>query len=275
MTKQMMVIVVLFVYTLIRSLFIEPNALEITRYEIEDNRLQGVRVAFLSDFHLKRRDYKRLDKIVRMTNSQDPDIILLGGDFARGFSEKDTMNFDIMAQKLSLLSAPTYAVLGHHDWSNNGEKIITSLRNNGIRVLENSNIRTSVKKRYLDIIGLADLQMRTPKISQALRRTAQPRIILTHNPEVYFNIIDEVSLIFAGHTHGGQFILPFTTPFFVNSKYGSEFASVVIKKTINKMVITRGLGTTGLPVRLNCKPEILIVDFVREGTAKPIRKRRY
>ena len=64
MTKQMMVLVVLFVYVLIRSVFIEPNALEVTRYQVVDRQLNGIRVAFLSDFHLKKRDYKRLDKIV-------------------------------------------------------------------------------------------------------------------------------------------------------------------------------------------------------------------
>ena len=79
-------------------------------------------------------------------------------------------------------------------------------------------------------------------------------------------------MILAGHTHGGQFVIPMTKPIFVPSKYGSEFASGYVKKTNNRMIISKGLGTTGIPVRLNCKPEITVVDFVRVGTAKPLTK---
>jgi len=267
MTKQTMVVLVLFVYVLIRSVFVEPNALEVTKYEIEDNKLQGVRVAFLTDFHLKKRDYNRLDKIVRMTNAQSPDIVLLGGDFANGHNIKTTMNPDIAAQKLSLLSAPTYAVLGNHDWWADGEAYKQAFKDSGIKVLDNSSVRIILKRKYVDIIGLADYTTRTVNLSQAFRRTNQPRIVITHNPDVYYDIVNDVSLVLAGHTHGGQFILPFSKPMFVPSKYGSEFASGMIKKTTNKMIISKGLGTSIVPVRLNCKPEITIIDFVKRGMA--------
>ena len=273
MTKEMMVLIALFVFVLIRSFIIEPNSLEVVRYEIEDNQLQGIRVAFLSDFHLKRRDYKRLDKIVNLTNQQNPNIVLLGGDYAFGHNIRATMAPSIMATKLSLLTAPTYAVLGNNDWWTNGELITNALIDNGIKVLENSNVRISLKNRYVDIVGIADATTQQPKIAQALRRTGTPRIIVTHNPDIYFDIIDDVNLILAGHTHGGQFVIPFTKPVFVPSKYGSEFASGLIKKTRNKMIVSKGLGLTGIPVRLNCKPEITIIDFVRSSQVSNTNKR--
>ena len=270
-----MVLIVFFAYVLIRCFFIEPNSLVIKKYEIEDNSLQGIRVAFLSDFHLKRREYKKLDKIVNMTNAQNPNVVLLGGDFARGHNIKDTMNPVITAQKLSLINAPTYAVLGENDWWTDGELIAQSLKDSGIRVLDNSAIRIVLKNRYVDIIGLADLTTQQPQISKAFRKTMQPRLVITHNPDIYFDIVNDVNLIFAGHTHGGQFIIPFAKPVYVPSKYGSEFASGVIKKSTNKMVVSRGIGTTGFPVRLNCKPEIIIVDFVRAGSVKyNVKKKR-
>lgn len=267
MTKEMMVVIAFFVFVLIRSVFIEPNSLEVKRYEIEDNYLQGIRVAFLSDFHLKRRDYKRLDKIVNLTNQQQPNLVLLGGDFANGHNLKATMQPNIMASKLSLLNAPTYAVLGNHDWWTDGKLIGDALKSNGIKVLENSNVRISLKNRYVDVIGIADITTQQPNIAQAMRKTALPRIIVTHNPDIYYDIVDSVSLILAGHTHGGQFVIPFTKPMFVPSNYGSRLASGLIKETRNKMIVSKGLGLTGIPVRLNCKPEITIIDFVRIGTA--------
>ena len=267
MTKQMMVLIALILYVLFRSLFVEPNSLEVNKYEIEDNLLQGVRIVFLSDFHLKKHDYKRLDKIVMLTNKQQPDIVLMGGDFANGHNNKNTMDMNIAAQKLNLINAPIYTVLGNHDWWSNGKEITSILKQNGISVLANSAIRTIVKRRYLDIIGLEDLTTRQPNVERAFSRTRTPRIVITHNPDVYYDIMDEVSLILAGHTHGGQFVLPFTPPLFVPSKFGSQFASGLIMNTHNKMIITKGLGTSILPVRLNCKPEIVVVDFVKKGTA--------
>jgi predicted MPP superfamily phosphohydrolase len=266
MTKEMMVVIAFFAFVLIRSVFIEPNSLNVNRYQIEDNQLQGIRVVFLSDFHLKRRDYKRLDKIVNLTNQQNPNLVLLGGDFANGHNIKATMAPSIMATKLSLLNAPTYAVLGNHDWWTDGNAITSEFKNNGIKVLENSNIRINIKNRYIDIIGISDATTQQPNIAQAIRRTALPRIVITHNPDIYFDIIDNVNLILAGHTHGGQFVIPFAKPMFVSSKYGSKLASGLIKETKNKMIVSKGLGTIGIPVRLNCKPEITLIDFVKVGS---------
>ena len=216
MTKETMVIIAFFAFVLIRSFIIEPNALEVVRYEIGDSQLQGIRAAFLSDFHLKRRDYKRLDKIVNLTNKQNPNIVLLGGDFANGHNIKATMAPAIMASKLSLLNAPTYAVLGNNDWWTDGNSIIDSLKSNDIKVLEDTSVRLNLRNRSVDIVGISDLTTQQPKISQALRRTGTPRIIITHNPDIYFDILDNVNLILAGHTHGGQLVIPFTNKGFVN-----------------------------------------------------------
>ena len=273
MNKQALILIALFVFIFIRSAIIEPNSLEVVKYEIEDSQLQGIRVAFLSDFHLKKRDYKRLDKIVRLTNTQDPDLVLLGGDFAVGHNIKSTMNPQIMAQKLSLLNSPTYAVLGEQDWWTDPNLIKNSLKDNGIKTLENSNVRIVLKRRLLDIIGITDYKTKNYDIASAVRKTDKPRLVMTHNPDIYYNIIDDVNLIFAGHTHGGQFILPYSKPMFVASENGNDLVSGLIKKTKNKMIVSKGLGATGIPLRLNCKPEITIVDFVKVGSTKSIRRR--
>ena len=274
MTKPMMVLIALFLYLVIRSVFIEPNLLQVTNYEIENNALQGIRVAFLSDFHLKKRDYKRLDNIVRLTNAQKPDIVLLGGDFAKDGNYSNTMDMEIAASKLSLISAPTYAVLGETDWLSNGKDISDNLKNKGIRVLDNSSIRRIVKGRYVDIAGLADISTGRNNIQRALYRTKSPRILITHNPDIYYNVLDDVSMIFAGHTHGGQFVVPYSPPVFVPSKFGAKFASGLITFSHNPMIISRGLGTSTIPIRFNCKPEIVIVDFLKVGEAKKKKKKQ-
>ena len=262
MTKQTMVFLAIVLYILFRSFVMEPNGLEVKHYQINAPELSGIRVAFLSDLHLKKRDYKRLNNIVKLTKKENPDILLLGGDYAREQEYRSNMDMGLVASKLMLIGVPTFAVLGESDWWADGKKTMEEFRLNGITVLENSNRRIIVKRRYVDIIGIADITTRQPNISLALLRTKKPRIVITHNPDIYYDIIDDVSLILAGHTHGGQFVIPFTPALFVPSKFGSEFASGIIESTNNKMIISKGIGTTGFPVRFNCKPEIVIVDFI-------------
>ncbi len=266
MTKQMIVVAALLVYVLFRSFFIEPNSLVTTNYKIENADLAGVRLAFLSDLHLRKNDYNKLNKIAMMTNKQHPDVIILGGDFLNGQNYKKSMNVTMIGQKLSMFNIPIYAVLGQQDWLTDGTQITQDLEYGGVKVLENSSRRAVIKGRYVDIIGLADLTTRGIDIEKAFYRTMRPRILVTHNPDVYYDVMEDVDLILAGHTHGGQFILPFTPPLFVPSKFGVEFASGLIHIRKNKMIISKGIGTSVLPVRLNCKPEIVIVDFVPVGS---------
>ena len=266
MTKQMIVLAAIIVYVLFRSFFIEPNSLVTTNYKIENNNLAGIRVAFLSDLHLKKNDYNKLNKIAMMTNRQQPDVIILGGDFLSGQNYKKSMNVTLIGQKLAMLNIPVFGVLGQQDWLTDGKKITQDLAYGGVKVLENSSRRAVIKGRYVDIIGLADLTTRGIDVEKAFYRTMRPRILVTHNPDVYYDVMEDVDLILAGHTHGGQFILPFTPPLFVPSKFGVEFASGMINTRRNKMIISKGIGTSVLPVRLNCKPEIVIVDFVPVGS---------
>lgn len=268
MTKQMIVILILFVYVFVRSVFIEPHSLVVTEYKIESQELAGLRIAFLSDIHLKKHDSGRLSAIIRKTNRQKPDIVLFGGDFANGEDISDTISPFIFAPKLEELNAPSYAVLGTEDIIAGKKEYKDALNLNGVQVLENESkeIHANGKKFYL--IGIADIKKDIPNVAQAFSGTKTPRIVLSHNPDIYYDIIEETSLVLAGHTHGGQFIFPFTPPLFVDSKYGIEFAGGKTGREQSPMIVSRGIGTSVLPLRFNCPPEIVIVDFVKVGEGK-------
>lgn len=270
----MMVIVALIVYVFICSVFVEPNLLTVTNYKTEDSLLQGVRVVFAADFHLRSKETSKLDKIVRLINAQNPDLVLLGGDYLNGRDPKKTIRVNTLASKLALIQAPTYAVLGENDWWAAGDDLISAFRGEGIKVLRNSAVRIVASRRYIDIIGIDDLTTQSADIFKAMYGTQAPSLLITHNPDVYYDVTQNVNMIFAGHTHGGQFLFPFSPPLYVNSKYGNKFASGLIHLSSNLMVITRGIGVSGLPVRFNCKPEIVVVDFVAPGSIpqKPRKK---
>lgn len=264
MSKEQIIAIIVVIFILIRTFIIEPNAIEVKNYEIEDRALANVKIVFFSDLHLRKSDYKRLDKIIKLINDQKPDIVINGGDYAPSRNYKEMMDPDTMATKISLIDAPVFTVLGEYDWYANGQEIAKSLQKNGIKVLENSAARTAVNRRYINIVGYADATTRTIKAAKAARGTSKPRILVTHNPDVYYNIMDEYNLILAGHTHGGQIVIPFTPPIISSSKY--KFNKGIVKPGMNTMLITKGLGTTGLKGRFNCKPEIVVINFVKNST---------
>ena len=270
MTKQTMVTIAVVVYLLFNVFILEPNALEVRDYWIEDSRLDGIKVAFLTDFNLKRSGYKRLKKIVHTTIDAKPDIVLLGGDFVYNHNLSKSMDMNSIADRLATFSQdlriPTYAVLGDDDWrSNNSKTISEALAKNRIYVLNNAAARVRVRGKTVDIAGVKDKTAEQPNITKALSRTRNPRILLSHNPDIYYDVMEDVSVILAGHTHGGQVIIPYAPALFVPSQYGSKFASGLIEETNNKMIISRGLGTNKFPGRLNCKPEVVMVHFCKRG----------
>ena len=251
MLKTMLIILfILFIW----SFFIEPNLLAVKHYKIE--ALKGIRIVFVSDFHISKYNKGRLERVVRLINKQNPDIVLSGGDFIKGHDGKYTLPIEEQAEILKGVNAPFVTVLGNHDGWYDRERVTKALRENGFTILENSN----VKINNLYIAGIEDLQTGKPDINRALENTQAPRIVLTHSPDIYYDVKEPVELILAGHTHGGQVSFPpFGAPA-VPSKYGSKFAKRIIKETENTMIITKGIGTSILPVRFCAVPEIVVIN---------------
>lgn len=269
MSKEHLITIVVVIYLIFHIFVLEPNMLQVTQYEIEDKSLDGVKIVFFSDLHIKRHEYKRIDKLIKAINKQNPDIVISGGDYAPSKNYSEMMDPDILGQKLSLIDAPVFSVLGEYDWYADGQDIAKNLQKNRIRVLENSSLKAPAKKRYVSIVGYADATTRTIKAAKSARGATKPRILVTHNPDVYYNVIEEYNLILAGHTHGGQIVIPFIPPLFSSSRY--KFNNGLIKSGQNPMIITKGLGAPGFRGRFNCKPEIVVINFVKNST-KPNKR---
>lgn len=242
---------------------IEPNLLEIRHYHLKNQQLAGLRIVFASDLHIGKKDIKRLKRIVETIQKQQADLILLGGDYLNGHSEQSTMQPERIAAELGKLNAPygIFGVLGNHDWYINGAKTKEALQEAGITVLENQNQILNYKNRQLTIAGVADKSTRIADSAAALKKAPFPRILLTHTPDVFPEIKDNVDLVLAGHTHGGQVKVPFFGAVFVPSAYGRRYAEGLFSENGLKMIVSKGLGTSQLPIRFNCKPEIVVIEF--------------
>lgn len=260
---KIIIFILILTIILIDSFIIEPNMLRIKKYNLQDSELKGIKVVFVSDFHITPNGQKRLDKLINMVNAQNPDIVLSTGDFVGGYKENETMPIENIAKNLTRIHPKLgfYTVLGNHDWDTDGVKITEVLKSNGITVLANSNTKVKINNKEIYIAGVEDLKTRTPDIYEAINDTKSPIILLTHSPDVFPNVPQNVNLTLAGHLHGGQIRIPFYGVITVPSKYGNKYSTGLIEENNKKMIVTNGIGTSILPIRFNCPPEIVVINF--------------
>lgn len=247
--------IILFILPFIWAFIIEPNLLSVKKYKIKAD-LNGLKIVFISDLHISKFDLHRLKRIVNLVNKQKPDIVLSCGDYIKGRSGKNTLNIDILTKELTKINAPIVSVLGNHDGLFDKYTLKNALEKSGIYVLLNSNI--FIKGLY--IAGVDDLKTGIPDIKKALNGTKTPKILLTHSPDIYYDVKESTELILAGHVHGGQVKLPFFGALIVPSKYGTKFACGLFKETQNTMIVSSGLGTSLMSMRFNNIPEVVVIE---------------
>ena len=264
MKNWLVTLLIIIVFCFAWGFFIEPHMLKTKIYQLKNNQLKGLKIAFISDIHASPKQHEHLKEIVKQVNSHKPDIILLGGDFVKGHGIESSMPIKQIADELGNFQAKygVWGVLGNHDWWYGGEKIAQILKQNGINILMNENvlINNPIKPFYL--AGIEDLTTRSPDLFKALNNTQKPVILLSHNPDIFPKVPSQVFLTLAGHTHGGQINIPFYGPIFTSSKFGKEYAYGKIEENGHTLIVTKGIGTSILPMRFFCAPEIVIIEFI-------------
>ena len=91
--------------------------------------------------------------------------------------------------------------------------------------------------------------------------TDDPVILLAHEPDIFTKVPERVALTLAGHTHGGQIVLPFIPPVWTPSEYGARFAYGHVVEQGRHMIVSGGLGCSAVPLRLGVPPEIVRVTL--------------
>ena len=241
------------------TVVVEPNIITVKHVVIKNKDLAGLKIIFASDFHIKPYEGYRLKRVVKSINKQKPDLILLGGDFVNGHKQNYTMPIEDIAAGLKNLKSKygVIAVLGNHDGWQGKYKIIKALKANGIIVLENSNITLG----ELTVAGVDDLQTGKPDVEKALNGIGSNVILLSHTPDVFPEVPEYVTLTLAGHLHGGQVVFPGIPQLYIPSKYGTRYLYGLINENDKLLYTSSGLGTSILPVRFNCPPEYVVIEF--------------
>jgi predicted MPP superfamily phosphohydrolase len=253
----------------------EPQRLVVTRAELKlpglPRELSGLRVALLSDLHVGSPfwDLPALARLVERTNAEKPDLVLLAGDYQINDVPGGVfVEAEAIAEGLSHLRAPlgVHAVLGNHDWWNDGERTRRAFEQHGIHVLEESAQQLSHAGATFYVVGLADQMTRpsSPKTAFAGVPAGAPTLCLVHEPDVFesFPRLDlSPTLTLAGHTHGGQVWLPLLGRRVVPSAYGERYAYGHVVENGRHLFVTSGVGTSILPVRFFVPPEIALLTL--------------
>ena len=251
---------------------IEPNQLVVNQHTIQignwPNELGNLRVALIADIHTGAPfiDDEKLRRIVELTNQQQPDLVIMLGDFmSQNTWHGHRVAPEVTANHLKHLRAPlgVYAVLGNHDWWDDGEKVKRALEEVGIRVLENDVTEIKWRQKSFWLAGLSDAWSRPQHVDETIAKipSAATVIAFTHSPDVFPNVPSTVPLVLAAHTHGGQVKIPLLGTPIVPSHFGQKYVAGYVFENGHHLFVTTGIGTSILPVRFRVPPEIVILTI--------------
>lgn len=254
----------------------EAKRITFTRLDVPSSEwtLSPLKVAVVADFHVPPTPdaVERLGKIVDAVNAEKPDLILLPGDFAAGVRLDQTAPPETIAGELSRLKAPlgVYAVLGNHESWIGKEGFLRAFAAKGIPLLEDRSVVLEFNGKRFLLAGASDAWTRTPEAWEALLpKDSLPRIVMTHTPDIFSTMPEPVALAVAGHTHGGQIVLPLYGPVVMSSRLGRRYAYGLVREGRNTVFVTRGTGTSIVPLRLLCPPEIAVLTLKGKAPAVP------
>jgi len=246
--------------TLAHGYLYERHRLELTRETLHVSglppALAGLRIGFLTDFHRSETvSHEMVDRAVRMLMAEAPDLIVLGGDYV---TWGDRRFVKPVAEALAPLAAPNgvFAILGNHD---DDRDMPAALIAKGFVVLRDARTRLIVRGETLDLAGIRYWTRRASDIAHVLRGASPTVFLLAHTPMRLAEAAAlTVPLVLSGHTHGGQIVLPG-----VGAIAAREFPVIagVGHRESTTIFVSRGVGTVYIPVRLNCPPEVAILNL--------------
>lgn len=269
---------------LIFYLYIQNYLHKVSYYQIHSGHLnqslKGKKIIFMSDTHFREKtSLAFIDRILIAIEKQNPDLILFGGDIVHRLENdrvlEHTKDFFFQLNKI----APSYLIYGNHDLATKRlDEIKSMLDLAGAKLLDNEAIWISFDQSEIGfwLMGIHDLSNRIRSMENPLEKVEFPRnpvndakLLLAHHPEAFENYLKDnekrPNLILSGHTHGGQVILPILGGLFapgqgIMPKY--DFGIFTSKKyPDSRMIVTRGLGNSRFPFRINNRPEIVVIEF--------------
>jgi uncharacterized protein len=226
---------------------------------------EPITVVLISDIHVAGPDMPpgRLRRIVGQINGLDPDLVLIAGDLVsdKRFATRYYSLEDAMAPLAALKpQLGTFAVLGNHDHWRNANAARRALKAADVRLIENSAMAAgplAIGGLDDDFTGRADVD----RMAARLRRLQGARLVLSHSPDPFAALPPDMGFMLAGHTHCGQIAPPLIGPISTMSRYGKRYACGRVEEAGKILIVSAGLGTSVLPLRLGAPPDLWLLEL--------------
>lgn len=217
----------------------------------------GFTLLHLSDLHNKVFGKKQKD-LLALIARQDYDVMVITGDLINRQRPDTQPVFDLLTE----IRKPVYFVPGNHEWETEAfirEQIFSA----PVVLMQNKAEMLARGKAHLWIAGVDDQNSHRASLGKALQEVdGAPVILLAHEPNIFDAIVDDVDLVLAGHTHGGQVRLPFIGALLAPDQgFFPKYDKGLYTSGPRTMLISSGLGESLLPLRFLNPPEILLITL--------------
>ncbi|MCM3616078.1 metallophosphoesterase [Sutcliffiella horikoshii] len=262
---------------LIFFFYFQNNSIVISNYTISSDKIppnfNGYKIVQLSDLHSKSfgNDQKNLVKKIK---NLEPDSIVFTGDLIDSYRYDEETSLILMERLVQI--APVYYVTGNHEWwSGKFDSLEDKLKIIGVQVMRNKTEEITIGTDKIQIIGIDD----PANVEESYEETGKTeknitdlidiegedyfQILLSHRPEM-FSLYDKYGfdIVFSGHTHGGQFRIPFVGGLIAPDQgFFPEYTSGKYTSDNTTMIVNRGLGNSIIPIRIFNRPEIVVVTL--------------
>ena len=274
--KRTILICTAIILIIITALIMWGNkALETNTYIIESDKISrsfdSYRIAQVSDLHNTQigKDNKRL---INALKAGQPDIIVVTGDIIDSMFTNVDVAVNFMEQAVEI--APCYYINGNNESRipDEYERLKSELIKINVTILENDSIKLSKNVDYITLSGINDpvfyADIVRPNLTETTIKNAKPdddsyTILLSHRPELFELYVKyDFDLVFSGHAHGGQFRLPYIGGLFApHQGFFPEYDSGLFTEQNTNMLISRGVGNSVFPFKINNRPEIIIAEL--------------
>lgn len=236
------------------------NDLACYRYQVSfhDWRGSAFRIVLLSDFHVDGSFAPEFYRHVFSVAEQScPDLVFMVGDFITKLESLPALSE--LLRPIGKLG--TFAVLGNHDYWTDAEKVGAVVSDCGIRLLTNESVGIELAGAAVRLTG-TDYPWKRGEKTIAASLPGELHLVLSHTPDNIYRISKSgADCVFSGHCHAGQIRLPFAGSIVVPSVYGRRFDHGHFIVNGTHLFVAGGIGTTVLPVRIYCRPDIFIIDI--------------
>ena len=261
------------------------TSIQTTQFSIHSENIpasfDGFKIVQVSDLHNAEFGNNQ-GELLRAVIETSPDLIAVTGDLidSNRVNVEKAMEFINGAVKM----APVYYVTGNHEaWTDQYTKLKEQMAEAGVFILKDESTTIERGGDSIRLLGVDDpdftikgdtfgetAAMIDTKLKDMPNKSNGYTVLLSHRPELFdVYAANSIDLVLSGHAHGGQVRLPFVGGLVApNQGFFPKYSEGIYEKNQTKMVISRGLGNSIIPVRINNRPELVVITLCNAERAK-------